>query len=142
MQQIDDLNRLRRNTESFLLGFLRFTTSQKPPFPDSWLGFDLDRNNYVFMVLRGHMEYTRGYRMVFYPDGTNRVLLTPETKWLYRVYDEVNFGGLPDRDAYLRDVASRVQPILVSKLEAELAYFKGLLSVRNGEAVKRTKTLF
>ena len=142
-QQIADISRLRKNTEAFLFGFLNFTTSQKPPFPNSWLGFDLDRNTYVFMVLKNHSEYVSGNKMIYYPDGTNRVLITPETKWLYKIYDDVNFNNkILDKQAYLQKVAATVQPILKSMLDQELFELKSNHTTVVENELKQVRNLF
>lgn len=142
-QQIADLSRLRKNTEAFLLGFLNFTTSQKPPFPNSWFGFDFDKNTYVFMILKNHSQYVSGNKMIYYPDGTNRILITPETKWLYKIYDDVNYNNaITDKQEYLQKVASVVQPILKGMLDQELADIKALNSKTVDNEQKMVKNLF
>lgn len=142
-QQIADINRLRKNTEAFLFGFLNFTTSQKPPFPNSWLGFDFDRNTYVFMVLKNHSQYVSGSKMIYYPDGTNRILITPETKWLYKIYDDVNFNNkITDKKDYLQKVAATVQPILKAMINQELIDLKNNNTTIVEKEQKMVKNLF
>ena len=141
-QQLVDLNRLRQNTEAFLYGFLNFTTSQKPPFPNSWLGFDLDKCNYVFMVVKPTMEYQKGGKMIYYPDYHNRILITPDTEWLYTIFNEVNYGNHRyDKQEYLKQVAHKVQPILMKMLDAELAYLKSKITITL-TVTEKSKRLF
>lgn len=129
--KINDINRLRKNTESFLLGFLKFTTSQKPPFANSWLGFDFDRNNYVFMCLKGYSSYETGGTMIYYPDNMNRILITSETTWMQKLYANVNYHNANSDGEYLRRIASTLQPILMQLLDRELGYLKSTLPVEN-----------
>ena len=129
-QQLVDLNRLRQNTETFLYGFLNFTTSQKPPFPNSWLGFDIDKGNYVFMVIKPSMEYQKGDKLIFYPDYTNRILITPDTEWLYTIFNEVNYGKhRNDKQEYLKEVAAKVQPVIMAILNRELEALKQKITI-------------
>jgi len=141
-QQLIDLNRLRQNTESFLYGFLNFTTSQKPPFPNSWLGFDLDKGNYIFMCIKPSMEYQMGEKLIFYPDYTNRILITPDTEWLYTIFNEVNYGKHKyNKQDYLKQVAAKVQPVLMAILNKELEALKQKIIITIS-TIDKTKQLF
>jgi len=145
-----DINRLRQNNESFLLGFLYFTTSQKPPFPNSWLGFDISESKYCFMVVNNYTDIEKPFNMIYYPDNYNRILITPDTEWLYKIYKEVNYGSQKDnRKEYLTKIANKIQPILMDIINKELVNLKELnnnetnrLSKSIDDASSRTKSLF
>ena len=139
-QQLADLQRLLKNTESFLYGFLHFTTTQKAPFPNSWLGFDIDANRYVFVVLNPATQYTMGEKMVFYPNSTNRILISPDTEWLYAVISEVTYGShRNDKEEFLLKVASKLQPQIVKMVKNEIEALKQKinLSLTVNESVVR-----
>ena len=125
--KIKDLQRLRMNTETFLLGFLQFTTSKKTPYANSWIGFDFDRNTYIFMCLDKHSTYDYGDRMIFYPNNSNRILITSDTKWINNLCSIIKYKSDKIDSEYLKRIASNAQPFLMSLIDKEIEFQKSKL---------------
>ena len=125
-RRITDLIRCRNNTERFLKGFLNFTLSQKPPFPESWLGFNLTKGQYQFTKFNKIDPSDMGKEFLYYPNGYNAIYYTDKTNWIAADYTYIMQGK-----RQLEDVVSEkgelLHSIFLKKIQGEIAFHRHLI---------------
>lgn len=142
---IRDLKRLQRNTETYVINFVKFALNTKPPFSGSYLEWNLDENKFKFLskpksplsaipiddYLKSKDKNisVKDKKFIYYPKGKASIIIFDDIEWMIETHNGLKYSNYsePKKLRKIEEAGKLFYKHYQDAIQIELDHYKAML---------------